>query len=331
MSFLYLMEQGSILKKTGHRIVLEKHGQEILDIECLKIETICLFGNIQFTTQAVKTLLDFGIEMAIFNYNGKLRGQVTPPMPKNIVIRLAQYAKYNDEFFCLLLGKSLVKAKITNARNTIKAFFYNHSEEKKLSIVLEEMRKCLERIDEVESMETLLGIEGYAARQYFSGFRLMCRGELQFERREMHPSPDPVNAMLSFGYTLLTNEITSILDGIGFEPYLGFLHKSQYGRVSLALDVIEEYRNMLIDKLVLKCINNNMFVEKDFTFNKAKRACYFRKPALKRFLTEYEKTMLREMRYRDKHLKIRQVIREQIHLLARHLLDKEAYVPLDWG
>jgi CRISPR-associated protein Cas1 len=228
MANLYLTEQGSILRKKGDRLIVEKEGEVLLDVECHKIDAVLVFGNVQFTTQAVHELFDHGIEMAILTRTGRLIGQITSPATKNIELRVEQFKKYGDESFKFRFSKAIVKGKIRNSLQTLRSFSYNHPE-----IAFNEEIGGMERaeinLDQQGTTEALNGAEGTAARYYFNGFGKMILGKFSFEGRKRHPAPDPVNALLSLGYTMIFNEISSLLDGLGFDPYLGYYHKVDYG------------------------------------------------------------------------------------------------------
>ena len=225
MANLYLTEQGAVLCKTGDRLLVKKDDEIILDVQCHKIETVLIFGNVQFTTQAVHELFEHGIELALLTMRGKLIGQLTPLMPKNINIRMAQYERYHDPEFALSFSKAIVIGKIRNSLEQIKRFGYSHKNVD-FAQQIKSLQSKIDSVGECRTPKTLLGLEGTAARVYFGTLSKMIQGDgFLFAERKKHPATDPVNALLSFGYTLLFNEINSILDGIGFDPYIGFYHK----------------------------------------------------------------------------------------------------------
>lgn len=153
-------------------------------------------------------------------------------LQKNIELRIAQFGRYHDGLFRLSLSKAIVKGKLNNCLAVIKSFSVNHPETD-LSGEITFIESSANNIETAESIPSLLGVEGSAAKSYFSGFGKMMLGSLTFAGRKKHPSTDPVNALLSFGYTLVFNEISSLLDGLGFDPYLGYFHTVEYGRASL--------------------------------------------------------------------------------------------------
>ena len=257
MANIYLTEQNSILRKTGDRLIVEKDDEVLLDVQCHKIDAVLIFGNVQFTTQTVHELFEHGIEMAILTRRGRLISQITSPATKNIELRLAQFRKFEKPDFRLQLAHNIIFGKVQNCLNIMKAFSYNHPEIN-LKADIQKVQTFSEAVSHTETIEQLLGIEGNAAKAYFQGLGRMILGDFVFNGRKKRPPPDPVNALLSFSYTLIFNEISSLLDGMGFDPYLGYLHKPDYGRPSLACDLIEEFRPIAGDRLTLNLINNRI-------------------------------------------------------------------------
>jgi CRISPR-associated protein Cas1 len=328
MAFVYVTEQGAIIKKTGERLLVEKDDQTLLDIPADKVEGVLVFGHVQFTTQAAQLLLNQGVEMAIFTRHGKLLGQLTSPFTKNITLRQAQYAKKNDSSFTLSFCKAIVEAKVANGLELIREFAHNHPETS-LSEESSQIEPLLPRIGEVLDLSSLLGLEGAASHSYFQAFAKMVRHSFQFDGRQRHPAPDPVNALLSLGYTMLYNEISSLLDGIGFDPYLGFYHQPHYGHATLASDLMEEFRSPLTDRFTLGVINNRVFQEGDFFFHQPSRSVYLKDDARKRYFVEYERFITRPMNPPDEGTKtdFRRLFRRQAERLNRTLTKGEEYGP----
>jgi len=293
MANLYLTEQGSMLRKTGERIIVQKDEEILLDVPCHKVDAVLIFGNVQVTTQAIHELFEHGIELALLTRTGKLIGQLTSPTTKNIELRIEQFKRYWDEDFRFGIAKIIVHGKISNGINLLRSFSYNHSE-CDLRTEIEHMKAGLTEVPGADSISMLMGIEGNAARRYFAAFGKMILGCFSFDGREKHPAPDPVNALLSFGYTLVFNEISSLLDGLGFDPYLGYFHSAEYGRASLASDLVEEFRTS-IDRFTLFLINNRVFNEEDFYKNPKGEGVYLTRDALKIYFTHFERQLTREL------------------------------------
>ena len=328
MAFLYITEQGAVLKKVGRRLVVEKDDCKLLDIPATKIEGVLIFGNVQFTTQAVQLLFQQGIEMALFTSHGKLLGQLTSPATKNITLRQAQYAKKVDTGFVLVLARAIVNAKMANALEFVREFGHNHPDTD-LSEETAQIAGLCSRIDSQSDLPALLGLEGSGARAYFQAFAKMVRHSFDFTGRRRRPPPDPVNALLSLGYTMVYNEIGSLLDGLGFDPYLGFYHQPHYGHATLASDLMEEFRTPLTDRFTLGLINNRIFDEQDFFLHTASGSMYLKDIPRKRYFSEYERFITRPMTSSEDETEtnFRKLFRRQAERLQQSIMNGETYCP----
>lgn len=328
MANLYLTEQNSVLRKTGDRLLVEKDDQILLDVQCHKIQAVLIFGNVQFTTQAVHELMEHGIELAIHTRSGKLVGQLTSPTTKNIALRIKQFARYEEAAFRLRLAREIVGGKISNCLHLMREFAYNHPE-----IDLQEestaLKTQLPALATAAGLDQVLGQEGEAAKVYFQGFAKMLLGEFVFPGRRKRPPPDPVNAILSLSYTMIFNEIGSLLDGLGFDPYLGYLHSATYGRASLAADLMEEFRAPVADRLTLKLINNRVFTPLDFHANQETGGVTFTREALKRYFVEYERLLNVEflLPATNERTTLRKCFRLQAEKMATVIRDDAPYLP----
>lgn len=324
MTTLYVTEQHAILRKTSDRVVVEKEGQVLAEVPCLKLESVLLFGNVQVTTQALAELLEHGIELALLSSSGKLRGQLTPPKAKNVVLRMRQYEASQHPAFRLEIAREMVRAKIENSLAVVRRFRANHPESH-APRVEENIESALGRLDVAESLPSLLGVEGSAAAAYFPLLTAMIPADLRPPRRERRPPPDPFNALLSFGYVLAGNEIQALLDAIGFDPYVGFLHELDYGRPSLALDLLEEFRPAFVDRLSVALLNRQILHRSDFTQD-AERGVFLRRESLGAYFRAYEEEIRQPLAMGGGHeISLREAFREQAQRLARALRGEETY------
>ena len=328
MANLYLTEQNSVLRKTGDRLIVQKDDETLLSVQCHKIDAVLVFGNVQVTTQALGELLEHGIELAIFTRTGRLKGQLTSPATKNIVLRVCQFRKYDDDAFRLAISKKFVSGKINNCLTLMRLFSYNHPEID-LRTENSDLTASLAALDTADRLDTLLGLEGSAAKTYFTAFGKMILGDFSFSGRKKRPPTDPVNAMLSLSYTMLFNEIASLLDGLGFDPYLGYFHGVDYGRESLAADIMEEFRAPVADRLVLNFVNNRVFRPDDFYANPKDNGVVFKQEALKRYFAEYESMINRELAppATGGTATLRKCIRIQAENMAATIQDNRPYTP----
>ncbi|MHA1294250.1 MAG: CRISPR-associated endonuclease Cas1 [Promethearchaeota archaeon] len=326
MAVIYLLEQGSTLRKVSRRLVVEKDGHVLLEVPEFKIERIIIFGNIQLTTQVMKFLLQSGIETSFMTIYGKLIGKLSPIESKNIELRMLQYKKFQDENFRLSLAKNIVKGKIKNSKIILQKYHRNHPEinfenqVKKMDALLRELKRKIK-------VPSVFGVEGRASAIYYSCFGRMFRKELRFEKRTKHPPLDPTNALLSLGYSLITNEMISVISSIGFDPYIGYFHGTEYGRPSLALDLIEEFRAPIIDRLTLEIFNKAILSSKDF--EKRGNGIFLKDIARKKYYLQYERRMQQKFKnpqnLRPKNY--REIFFTQAQKFANTLKDNTVYKP----
>jgi len=292
VAYLYVTEQGAVLRKAGDRFLIEKDDEVTLDLPYHKLECVLLFGNIQVTTQAMAELLEKGVSLSLFSRQGMYRGSLLPARGKNIELRLAQFERYHDRGRALATARAVVAGKIANALTVLGRY----REKNEVTAEFEERRKGLEAAVEkagtAPDIATLDGTEGAAARAYFTSLMEFNRSEMTWPGRQKHPSTDPLNALLSLTYTLVMHELTALLEGVGLDPYLGYLHQIDYGRPSLALDLVEAFRHPLADRLVLMLVNKRVLGPEDFREGPEGRGVFLEPKAMKRYLAQYEQWML---------------------------------------
>jgi CRISPR-associated protein Cas1 len=298
------------------------------------VDAVLIFGAVQVTIQALSELLEHGIELALFTRHGRLKGQLTPIKSKNIVLRMAQFERARDPVFALQTARALVRAKIGNAMAVLRRFAYNHPERKAaLDAEIRRLDAHLAGIERVSDLDSLKGLEGIAGRAYFAGLGQMILVDLAFPGRRRRPAPDPINALLSFGYTLIGNELHALLDRMGFDPYLGFLHQIDYGRPSLALDLLEEFRHPLVDRLTLSLINKRILQDSDFTLDAASGSMHLKPEAMKVYFRHFERWMLEERidSQEGQKLGFRRAFHLQAQRMADAVRDGKVYQPFLYG
>jgi CRISPR-associated protein Cas1 len=216
-----------------------------------------------------------------------------------------------------------VRGKIANAVTVLRRFRANHPGAFPLATV-EDLEARLNHIDSTPSLDTLRGVEGSAAAAYFEAFATMVPRELGFPGRQRRPPKDPVNALLSFGYVLVGNELQSLLDGIGFDPYIGFFHRLDYGRPSLALDLVEEFRPALVDRLTLSLLNRKILDRHHFEPT-PEGGLYLDREGKRRYFAEHEKEMNAPFTLGAETVTFRGLFRRQADRLAAALTRDEPY------
>ncbi len=289
MAPLYVVEQGAVVHKEGERVVVRKDGQLLLSVPVFKLDSVIVFGGIQLTSQAMALLLAHGVEVAFMSTDGRLKGRLMPAESRNVLLRLQQYERYHKPSFCLQVARAVVRGKLHNARAVVLRHLRNHPETP-LHEPLRVLEDAIAQAEEADDLSSLRGVEGNGSAAYFTAFARMVRGELTFSGRSRRPPGDPVNALLSLGYSLLTQELFGAVAARGLDPYLGFYHDVRHGRPALALDLVEEFRAPIVDRLVLALVNRRVFAPEDF--EEGEDGGYrLSKEAFRRFLTAYEERL----------------------------------------
>ncbi len=327
MSVIYVKEQGALVQKSGERIIISKGASTLLEAPVIQMENIALIGNVQITTQALHMLMEKGIDVSYFSYSGRYLGHAAAEASKNIFLRFQQYGFYLDEKKRLDMAKLIVRNKIQNQMAIIRGHRWENSEHdwKK---DLEQMERHQQTLTDKISPNEVLGVEGICSNIYFGAFGQMLKCDFEFHGRNRRPPKDPINVIISLAYTFLTKEMCSALDAESFETYLGFLHGIRYGRKSLALDMIEEFRQPMIDRFVLLLFNKHMVGKYDFEFP-GEGDVVLNEDGFRKFCTEYEKWLNgRNSASGEKSFRVR--IREQVAKLKRVICKGERYTPYCW-
>lgn len=264
MATLYVAEQGARLVKEQRRLRVEREGETLLEVPAFKVDRVLVFGNVQLTTPAVGFLLENGIETAFLTVHGVLKGRLAAVESKNVFLRVKQSARAQDEAFALELARRIVLGKVENQRRVIQRHARNHPDAGPFDGEVRELERLTRRIAGQAHRSDLMGLEGQASATYFRAFGRMLRAGMTFSGRSRRPPKDPPNALLGLGYTLLMNEVLSVLTARGFDPYIGFYHGIRYGRPSLALDLMEEFRPAIVDRLTLTLLNRQVLQAEHF-------------------------------------------------------------------
>jgi CRISPR-associated protein Cas1 len=278
-------------------------------------------GNVQVSSQAMRELFSRDIPVSWMSFGGWFVGMSCGIGHGNIDLRRAQFRKADDLNICLDLSKRFVRNKVLNCRTLLRR---NHDEVPKT--VLDELATIGDSVNKAKDLASLLGMEGNAARIYFNAFPGMLRPEeseamdFDFSKRTRRPPKDPVNALLSFAYSLLAKDIAVAVRLVGLDPFLGYYHQPRFGRPALALDLMEEFRPIIGDSVVISVVNKALITAKDF--DRSSFGVALKPDARKRFLQAYEKRMQEEITHPVFKYKIsyRRVLGVQVRLFARYLL-----------
>jgi CRISPR-associated protein Cas1 len=263
MTTLYVKGYSTYIGLVSKRLKVMRAGSLVETVRLRDLERVVLLGNVEVSGPAMAALLDNGIDVVLLSHSGRFRGRLEPAEGKSVLVRQAQFRKHDDMEFRLRVGRAIVEAKIQNSRSVVQRYLRNHPD-CNLGEAVSRLQFCRENVARQTTLDALLGVEGDAAKVYFQAFGSMVGSEFSFESRTRRPPRDPVNALLSFGYTLLTAELAGAVAAEGLDIHVGFLHELAHGRPSLALDMVEEFRQPIVDRLVLSLINRGVLKRDHF-------------------------------------------------------------------
>jgi len=311
---VYVQEQGAVVGRAGERLVVRAPGREEATIRLLDVAQLSVYGNVQVTAQALRSLVERDVPILHHTYGGWLIAVTTAPMRRNILLRAEQYRAADDPERSLATSRGFVVGKIRNQRTLVRR---NHPA--KPVGLLRELARLARLAQEAPDPDRLLGIEGLASRAYFAAYAEMLREPMGFDRsgRLRRPPPDPVNALLSFCYSLLVKEGVRALLAAGLDPYRGLYHRLRVARPSLALDIVEEFRPLIADSVVLQLVNNRAIGSSDFI--QRGPSCSLTSNGRRRVIRAFEARMDDLVRHPlfGYQVSYRRVIEIQARLLAR--------------
>ncbi len=315
---VYVQEQGAKITLSGECINIKSKEGQTKKIRIMDISEIAVFGNVQITTNAIRKMCDRGISVCYMSYGGWFVGVTSGASSKNIDLRIQQYKTHLEKPSSMNIARQIVWGKVKNSMTMLRR---NHKDVPVSAI--EEMDRIATKIVSVKRYDTLLGLEGMAARIYFSEFSGMIKNNpenFDFTQRNRRPPKDPINAILSFLYSMLTRQAVTIATTVGFDPYLGFLHMPKYGKPALALDMIEEFRPIVADSTCITLVNNGQITKNDIIVTDF--GTNLTGPGRRKVIEAYEKRMDSSVNHRilGYSASYRRIMETQMRLLSRHLL-----------
>jgi len=345
LAILYVTEQGASLTKRGGRLMVEKSGRTLNWVHAFKVQQVVLMGAVNLSPGAVAFLLQEGIDTVFLSIYGKYRGRLISQFGKNVELRRRQFDKLADPDFRLQVAQSIVGGKLLNCRVLLRRQNQEGISEP-VTQAVHQLRVLARQTQACGAVDSLMGLEGAGAAAYFGCFKHLIRvPEISFDGRNRRPPRDPVNVLLSFGYTLLLNAVQTQVYVAGLDPYLGCLHSMEYGRPSLVLDLMEEFRPVIVDALVLSLVNRRMIRSTDFFRPEEREPAAFdfaetelarekypivlKQAGIKKFITQFEARLNQKVLYlpRGQRLSYRDIILEQVRLFIRCLSKDEPYLP----
>jgi len=314
----YVIEQGAKLSHEGRRLIVSKDDVELASVPLVHVSEVVLMGNVGLTTPAIKLLLQESIDVVFLTQEGVYCGRLTGPGTPHVLLRRKQYRCQEDAAFAQTFAQNIVRGKISNMRTLL----MRHNRDRQDPVIasaVEVLGAALERAPRTTTLSSLSGVEGAATAAYFGAWKRLLRPDWKFEKRQRRPPPDPINVLLSLGYTLLARAAQGAVEATGLDPYAGFLHSVEYNRPSLALDLMEEFRSV-VDGVVLWCVNSGQIAPADFTEQpgNAERPVAMSDEAKRTFIAAYERRLDEEIVHprQNERLPLRRCILAQARVIA---------------
>ncbi|MXW21042.1 MAG: CRISPR-associated endonuclease Cas1 [Gammaproteobacteria bacterium] len=340
---LIVQSQRARVSKEGETLKIADEDQGDTKVRLNDVSDVALFGNVSITTPALVTLMDREIPVAFHSHGGWFRGIAQGVGHRNVEVRTAQYRRSFDASYCLGFARHLVAAKIVNQRTMMRRNWRGDRDARKA--ILDRLNAARRSTTRVTSVSALLGVEGDSAATYFRAFSDLLAppgtgkspdnaedlAPFRFDARNRRPPTDPVNAMLSLAYAMLTRHLTVALATVGLDPYRGFFHAPRYGKPALSLDIMEPFRPIIADSVVLSVVNTGEVSASDFVT--APTGTSLTSAGRRRFVGAFERRLSQETTHPlfGYRLSMRRLLLLQARLLCRHLLgelpDYPHYLP----
>jgi CRISPR-associated protein Cas1 len=328
---VYVERQGAYVRTRGDRLVVTDGDESLLRLSLRRVRQVVCYGRVGLSTPFLQHAVERGIEVVLLNEHGTDGGRLTPLCTSDPSARRAQYRAADDPGQCRTLAAAFVTGKVSNMRVTLLRTA-RRRDDLAAAEAADRLEGTLDKLDQSPPLEEILGLEGSAARDYFQAVRGLIGQEWGFEGRQRRPPPDPVNAMLSYGYTLLVHEAIAALETAGLDPMVGLLHQHRWGQPALALDLMEEFRPITVDVAVWRCISTRIVRPEQF-HDEPGQGSRMGDDAKHAFLAAYERRMLTLTTHPGvgRRVSFRVALSLQAKALARTLLDPaQPYHALRW-
>lgn len=338
LNTLFVTTQGTYLAKEGETIAVKVEGNVKLRLPVHTIGGIVCFGNVSCSPYLMGFCAENGVGISFLTEQGRFLARVQGPVSGNVLLRRQQYRMADDETISAAIAGSVLVGKVANARMVLQRALRDHADKidaEAVGFIVQRLGTYLQQLPGNHSLDTIRGFEGDAAHLYFSVFDhliVVQKKEFSFNERNRRPPLDNVNCLLSFMYTLVMHDVRSALEGVGLDPAVGFLHRDRPGRPSLALDVMEEFRPFIADRLALSMINMRQVRGDDFRRTES-GAVQMSDDARKKVLVAYQERKQDELQhpFLDEKVSIGILYHVQALLLARHIRgDLDGYPPFIW-
>lgn len=324
---LYVVEQQTKIRIRNRRVQVERDGEAgasevLLSVPLAQVEQVVIFGNVGLTTPAIEALLAQGCEVVFLSARGEFRGRLVGAVTPHVPLRRAQYRLTGDEDFVLRTAQDIVQAKVRHQR----VLLQRYAREEGTPVLMAAVARLEEAVSEAgrkTQLQALRGVEGAATAVYFGALRSLLDPGWGFEDRNRRPPQDPVNVLLSLGYTLLARVCEGAVQTVGLDPYVGFLHEVAYNRPALALDLMEEFRPV-VDGVVMWACRSGQVTLADFSPGPPERPVVLSDGGLRRFIQAFETRLDQKFTHplRAQQFPLRQCIIEQARQIAHRITEE---------
>ena len=331
MSYLYVCEQGAVVGIVEERFQVKLKDEILRSIPARTLEVIELFGNVQLTTQCMTRCLRDGINVIFYSTKGSYYGRLISTNHVNVSRQRKQAELNQDELFKMTFSKKIITAKIHNQTTLLRR--YARFREVDVTDAVNDLQRMVAGVNRTGAVEELMGYEGFAAKTYFKTLGKLIDKEFAFQSRTRRPPTDPFNSLISLGYSIILNEIYGKLEAKGLNLYFGFMHKDRENHPTLASDLMEEWRAVLIDSTALSMLNGHELLTNDFYIDDSSGAVLLNKDAFKKYIGKLEKKFQSDMNYLnyvDYEVSFRSAIDLQINRLVHAIENGNAdeYIPI---
>lgn len=330
MSSLYVVQQGTYLHKEQGRFILKPPKGEPLEVLIREVERILVFGNVQLSTAVIATCLQLNIPVVFLSQLGDYKGHLWSAEAADLIVETAQFDRRRETEFQLTMARAIVRGKIVNSKQLLLRLRREDAASEVVGAItrLSDIIEAIDTLAESLTLEQIRGYEGFGAAQYFAALNQLIRNPgFSLPKRAFHPPPDPMNSLLSFGYTLLFNNVLSLMLAEGLNPHLGNLHGAERPKAYLGFDLMEEFRSPIVDTLVMKLVNQKAIRPTDFTWPTDKGGVYLTGTARRLFLKRFEERMSETASHPDVKMPVsyRRIIQLQVKRYVKALLGNQPY------
>ncbi|MDE7419481.1 MAG: type I-C CRISPR-associated endonuclease Cas1c [Muribaculaceae bacterium] len=332
LNTLYVTTPESYISKDGTNVVISVDGKEIFRIPISNLESINVFSYSGVSPGVMRLCTSNNVALSFFSPHGRFISRIQGPVNGNVLLRIRQYSVLNDDTEKRRLASRFIYGKLFNSRVVLRRFirdYPNNPSSNQVEHSAEMLRRAALKVSQIPVIDTLRGIEGESAVEYFNAFPHLFLNQdprFLFKNRNRRPPTDPINAMMSMGYSLLANDCASALEGVGLDPAVGFLHTLRPGRNSLALDLMEEMRAYIVDRLIISLVNTRQINASDFKIHTDasdlnQASVVFTDNGLKKFLSAWQTKKKTEFThpFLNEKIKLGLLPHIQAMLLARNL------------